>query len=66
MQQEQRWRVCGTGLPVKDGEPIYLCRAIKSWVLHGTFLSLGLGQRLSPTEHSGFNTLLDESPQHNL
>ena len=41
MQQEKRRRVFRAGLSVKDGEPIYLCRAIKSRVFHGTFLSLG-------------------------
>src|SRR6266851_9408037 len=44
MQQQKRRRVFGAGLSVKDGELIYLCRAIKSRVFHGTFLSLGLGQ----------------------
>jgi hypothetical protein len=51
VQQEKRGRVFGTGLSVKDGEPICLCRAIKSRVLHGTFLSLGLGQPLIRCEH---------------
>jgi len=46
VQQEKRRRVFGTGLSVKDGEPIYRCRAIKSRVFHGTFLSLNLGQQL--------------------
>ena len=46
MQQEKRRRVFRAGLSVKDGEPIYLCRAIKSRVFHGTFLSSGLGQQL--------------------
>src|ERR1700730_9565886 len=46
MQQEERRRVLRAGLSVKDGEPIYLCRAIKSRVFHRTFLSLGLGQQL--------------------
>jgi hypothetical protein len=44
VQQEKRRRVFRSGLSVKDGEPIYLCRAIKRQVFHGTFLSLGLGQ----------------------
>ena len=51
MQQEKRRRVFGTGLSVKDGELIYLYRAIKSRVFHGTFLSLGLGQQLKCCEH---------------
>ena len=34
MQQQKRRRVFRAGLSVKDGEPIYLCRAIKSRVLH--------------------------------
>jgi hypothetical protein len=32
MQQDKRRRVFGAGLSVKDGEPIYLCCAIKSRV----------------------------------
>src|SRR5580692_851361 len=51
VQQEKRRRVFRTGLSVKDGEPIYLYRAIKSWALHGTFLSLGLGRHLKCCEH---------------
>ena len=43
VQQEKRWRVFRPGLSVKDGESIYLYRAIKSRVFHGTFLSLGVG-----------------------
>jgi hypothetical protein len=35
-----------SGQTTPDGEPIYLCRAIKSRVFHRTFLSLGLGQQL--------------------
>ena len=46
MQQEKRRRVFRAGLSVKDGEPVYLCRAITSRVFHGTFLSLGLIQPL--------------------
>ena len=42
VQQEKRRRVFRAGLSVKDGEPIYLYRAIKSRVFHGTFLSVGL------------------------
>ena len=41
MQQEKRRRVFRAGLSVEDGEPVYLYRAIKSRVFHGTFLSLG-------------------------
>src|SRR6266702_1154311 len=41
VQQEKRRRVFRAGLSVKDGETVYLCRAIKSWVFHGTFLFLG-------------------------
>src|ERR1700722_14900714 len=46
VQQEERRRVFRAGLSVEDGEPIDLCRAIKSRVFHGTFLSLGLGWQL--------------------
>ena len=41
MQQQKCRRVFRAGLSIKDGEPIYLYRAIKSRVLHGTLLSLG-------------------------
>src|SRR6266480_1945621 len=51
MQQEKRRRVFRAGLSIKNGEPIYLCRAIKSRVFHGTFLSFGLGQQLKRCEH---------------
>src|SRR5258705_2109894 len=44
VQQEKRRRVFRPGLSVKDGESIYLYRAIKSRVCHGTFLSLGVGR----------------------
>ena len=53
MQQEKRRRVLRTGLSVEDGEPIYLCCAIKRRVLHGTSPSLGLGQQLRRWEHYG-------------
>src|SRR5712671_4749013 len=46
VQQEKRRRLFRAGLSVKDGESIYLYRAIKSRVFHGTFLSLGLGEHL--------------------
>src|SRR5262249_26386861 len=51
VQQEKRRRVLRTGLSVEDGEPIYLSCAIKSRVLHGTSLSLGLGQQLRRGGH---------------
>ena len=34
MQQQQRGRVSGAGRSVKEREPIYRYRAIKSWVFH--------------------------------
>ena len=40
VQQKNRRRVFRAGLPIKDGEPIDLYRAIKSRVFHRTFLSL--------------------------
>src|SRR5437899_12745158 len=46
VQQEKRRRVFRSGFSIKDGEPIYLDRAIKSWVFHGRFLSFGLGEQL--------------------
>jgi hypothetical protein len=51
VQQEKRWRVFRAGLSVKNGESIYLYRVMKSRVFHGTFLSLGVGQRLTYCEH---------------
>jgi hypothetical protein len=39
MQQNQYRRVFGPGFSVKDGDPVYLYRAIKSGMFHGTFLS---------------------------
>jgi hypothetical protein len=41
MQQEKRGRVLWTGLSVKDGDPIYLYRAIEGWVFYRNFWSLG-------------------------
>src|SRR5207237_6375580 len=35
VQQEKRRRVFRSGLSVRDGEPIYLYRAIKSRAFHG-------------------------------
>ena len=46
VQQKKCRRVFRTGFSVKDGESIYLYRAIKSRVFHGTFLSLGVGWQL--------------------
>src|SRR5882762_892186 len=51
VQQEKRWRVFRTGLSVKDGESIYLYRAINSRVFQGAFLSLRMGRRLKYCEH---------------
>src|SRR5467141_1092669 len=50
VQQEKRRRVFRTGFSVKDGESIYLYRAIKSRVFHGTFLSLGLRSQVKWSE----------------
>jgi len=41
MQQEKRGRVFRPGLSVKDGEPIYLYRAIGSRVFHGALPAVG-------------------------
>lgn len=46
MQEEKRRPVFGAGLPVKDGEPIDLDRAIRSVLFRETFLSLGLREDL--------------------
>ena len=43
MQQHKHGRIFRPGLSVKDGEPVYLDGAIKSWVFLEAFLSLGLG-----------------------
>jgi hypothetical protein len=51
VQQQKGWRVFRPGLSIKDGEAIYLYRAIKSRVFHGTFLSLGVGRKLKYCEH---------------
>ena len=51
MQQQKRRRVFRPGLSVKDGESIYLYRAIRSRLFHGTFLSLGVGWQLKYCEH---------------
>ena len=51
MQQEKRRRVFRAGLSIKNGEPIYLRRAIKSRVFHGMFFSLGLAEQLKRCEH---------------
>src|SRR5580704_16918007 len=51
VQQQKRRRVFRTGLSVKDGESIYLYRAIKSRVFHGSFLSLGVSRQLKYCEH---------------
>src|ERR1700730_6778697 len=49
MQQENRWRILWPGLSVKDRDSIYLCRAIKSRMFHGVFLSLS--KKLKRWEH---------------
>jgi len=46
VQEKNRRRVFRSGLSVKDGQAIYLYRAIKSRVLHVIILSLVLGQQL--------------------
>ena len=58
VQQENRRGVFRTSLSVENGEPIDLCCAIKSWMLHGLFLSwlldlgfLDLSKRLQGCEH---------------
>ena len=51
VEQEKRWRVFRPGLSLNDGESISLYRAIRSRVLHGTFLSLGVGRQLKYCEH---------------
>jgi len=57
MQQEKRRRVFRAGLSVKDGEPVYLCRAITSRVFHGTSLSLGLDQQLQRCDENAHRQL---------
>src|SRR5580692_8942900 len=45
VEQENRWRVLGARLSIKDGEAVDLCRAIKGWVFHGTLLFGGCDGR---------------------
>src|SRR6476659_9329854 len=42
VEQEKRRRLFRTGFSIKDGEPIYLDRAIRGRVFHRAFLSFGL------------------------
>src|SRR6266436_5546700 len=51
VQQKKRRRVARTGFSVKDGETIYMYRAINSRVFQGTFLSLRMGRHLKYCEH---------------
>ena len=51
VQQEKRRRVLRAGLPVEDGKPVNLNRAIEGRGLHGTFILLGVGQKLKRREH---------------
>ncbi len=53
VQQEKGRRVFRTSFSVKDGESIYLYRAIRRLRFHGTFLSLGVGWRMKYCEHHG-------------
>ena len=46
MKKEKRRRFFGDGLPVEDGNPINLNRAIEGRGLHGTFILLGVGEKL--------------------
>ena len=45
VQQKNRRGVFRTSLPVENGEPIDLCCATKSWILHGMLLSVDLGKQ---------------------
>src|SRR6266404_1069312 len=60
MQQENRWRILWPGLSIKDRESIYLCRAIKSRMFHGVFLSLG--QQLKRCKHHSNDLRCGSSP----
>ena len=51
VQQKKRRRVFRTGFSVKDGESIYLYRAINSRVFQGAFLSLRMDWQLKYCEH---------------
>jgi hypothetical protein len=51
VQQDERGGVFGTGLPVKDGEAIYLYSAINSRVFHGAFPPLAVGRQCEGYEH---------------
>src|SRR5438270_5733590 len=61
MQQEKSGRVFRAGLSIKDGEPIYLCRAIKSRVFHGT--ALFLGEQLKRCDHHRNHQCHTNDPQ---
>jgi hypothetical protein len=63
VQQEKRWRVFRPGLSVEDRESVYLYRAIKSRVFHGTFLSLGASRCLKCYEHRQNHQRHYRSPQ---
>jgi hypothetical protein len=45
VQQQKGGPIFRAGLPVKDGKPIDLRRAVKSRMLHGMFLSMVLGEQ---------------------
>src|SRR5260370_16560368 len=51
VQQDERGGVFGTGLPVKDGEAIYLYSAINSRVFHGAFPPLAVGRQCKGYKH---------------
>jgi hypothetical protein len=51
VQQEKRRRFFRPGLSVKDQESIYLDRAIKSRMFHGTLLCLCVGRHFKYCEH---------------
>ena len=43
MQQENRRGILRPGLSVEEGEPIDRYRAVRSWVIHKMYLSMGSG-----------------------
>src|SRR6185369_10557537 len=51
VQQKKRRRVLRTGFSVKDGESIYLYRAINSRVFQAVLLSLRMDRELKYCEH---------------
>ena len=66
MQQEKRGRVFRARLSVKDGEPIYLNRAIESRVFNGTSASLGWASNCNDASVTGITNVMRERCKHRV